>query len=891
MAWRRFWRRGRRDDELALELESYLEHEAERRRADGLPPDVATLAARKKLGNATRIREHVYESNSIPIVEWLARDLRYALRVLAASPGFAIAAILTLALGIGANTAIFQLLDALRLRSLPVPRPHELVEVVVDGGNRGFGVSRGSQVNLTHPLWEELRRHQQAFSGIFAWGQDDMPVGRADQARMRRGLWVSGEMFSVLGIAPYRGRLLGPSDDRRGCAPGGVVVSHEFWQRELGGTDAAVGSRLEIGEKPFQIVGVTPPTFTGLEVGQTFDLALPICAAAFWGDALDQRHNWWLIGMGRLKSGWRLPQAAQHVRALSATLFDQLAPTGYADNANWKKLRLTVVPGGRGISEWRAQYSTSLWLLLGITGLVLLIACANLANLMLARAAARQREFAVRIAIGASRVRVVMQSLVESLVLALAGAAIGTVFAIAASRAIVAFLHTEGNGLHLDLPLDWRMLAFTTGITLLTCGLCGVAPALRLAHIEPGDVIKSGGRGLTARPEGSTFQRVLVVTQIAVSLVLVVGALLFARSFQKLLSVNVGFSQDGILYAFCDLTPRKLSPEALPAAKTAILDRIRALPQVKGAGSSTKIPLTPSSWTMGVRIDGRTATDDWSKISWVSPGFFHALDLPILTGRDFTTADSATSTRVMLVNETFVRRYLQKRAVVGTHLRTVEEPGYPAMDYEIVGIVPDIKYANLREEIPPTSFVPADQHPSSQPWMAVMVRTSGDAASADAAIRRAAAAEGARISPVVVLRDQVREGLARERLLSWLSGMFGVIAGLLAAIGLYGVMSYTVARRSNEIAIRVALGAASRDVLGLMLRQAARLVVAGLAFGAAAAFAASRAARTLLFGLEPNDPAAFVGAAILLTAVALIAAYLPAARASRVSPIVGLRAE
>jgi predicted permease len=891
MGWRRFWRRGRRDDELALELESYLEHEAECRRADGLPPNVATLAARKKLGNATRIRERVYDSNSIPIVEWLVRDLRYALRVLAASPGFAIAAILTLALGIGANTAIFQLLDALRLRSLPVPRPHELVEVVVDGGNRGYGVSRGFQVNLTNPLWEELRRHQQAFSGIFAWGQDDMPVGRADEARTRRGLWVSGEMFGVLGIAPYRGRLLGPLDDRRGCAPGGVVVSHEFWQRELGGTDAAVGSRLEIGEKQFQIVGVTPPTFTGLEVGQTFDLALPICAAAFWGDALDQRHNWWLIGMGRLKSGWTLAQAAQHVRALSATLFDQLAPTGYADNANWKKLRLTVVPGGRGVSEWRAEYSTSLWLLLGITGLVLLIACANLANLMLARAAARQREFAVRIAIGASRVRVVMQSLVESLVLALAGAAIGTVFAMAASRAIVAFLHTEGNGLHLELPLDWRMLAFTTGITLLTCGLCGVAPALRLAHIEPGDVIKSGGRGLTGRPEGSTFQRVLVVTQIAVSLVLVVGALLFARSFQKLLSVNVGFSQDGILYAFCDLTLRKLPPEALPAAKTAILDRIRALPQVKGAGSATKIPLTPGSWTMGVRIDGRTATDDWSKISWVSPGFFHALDLPILSGRDFTTADSATSPRIMLVNETFVRRYLQKRTVIGTHLRTVEEPGYPAMDYEIVGIVPDIKYGNLREEIPPTSFVPADQHPASQPWMAVMVRTSGDAASADAAIRRAAAAEGARISPVVVLRDQVREGLARERLLSWLSGMFGVIAGLLAAIGLYGVMSYTVARRSNEIAIRVALGAASGDVLGLMLRQAARLVAAGLTVGTVAALAASRAATTLLFGLEPNDPATFVGAAILLTAVALIAAYLPAAKASRVSPIVGLRAE
>jgi predicted permease len=891
MGWRRFWRRGRRDDELALELESYLEHEADRRRADGVTPDVATLAARKKLGNATRIREDVYESNSVPVVEWLVKDLRYALRVLAASPGFAAAAILTLALGIGANTAIFQLLDALRLRSLPVDRPHELVEVVVDGGNRGYGVSHGFEVNLTNPLWEELRRHQQAFSGIFAWGQAEMPVGRADEARMRRGLWVSGEMFPVLGIAPYRGRLLGPSDDRRGCAPGGLVVSHQFWQRELGGADAAIGSRLEIGEKQFQIVGVTPPTFTGLEVGQTFDLALPICAAGLWGDGLDQRHYWWLIGMGRLKSGWTLPQAAQHVRALSATLFDQLAPTGYANNANWKKLRLTVVPGGRGISEWRTEYSTSLWLLLGISGLVLLIACANLANLMLARAAARQREFAVRIAIGASRTRIALQSLVESLVLAFAGAVIGTAFAMAASRAIVAFLRTDGNGLHLDLSLDWRMLAFTTAITLVTCGLCGVAPALRLAHTEPGDVIKSGGRGLTARPEGSAFQRLLVVTQIAVSLVLVVGALLFARSFQKLLSVDVGFKQGGILYAFCDLSLRKLAPQALPAAKTAILERIRALPQVKGAGSATKIPLTPNSWTMGVRIEGRTAQDDWSKVSWVSPGFFQALDVPILAGRDFAAADTASSARVMLVNETFVRRYLQNRVVIGTHLRTVQEPGYPAMDYEIVGIVPDTKYADVREEIPPTSFVPADQHPSPQPWMAVMVRTSGDAASADAAIRRAVAAEGARSSPAVVLREQVREGLAREGLLSWLSGMFGVIAGLLAAIGLYGVMSYTVARRSNEIAIRVALGAASRDVLGLMLRQAARLLVAGLGVGTAAALAASRAARTLLFGLEPNDPATFVGAAVLLTAVALLAAYLPAAKASRVSPIIGLRSE
>jgi predicted permease len=894
MGWRRFWRRGRRDEDLALELQSYLEHEADRRLADGTPPDDARAAAMKKLGNTTRIREQVYDANSMPFLEWIAKDVRYALRMLAASPGFASAAILTLALGIGANTAIFQLLDALRLRSLPVPRPNELVEVVVDGGNRGYGVSQGAHVNLTNPLWEALRTHQKAFSGMFAWGTlygSELPVGRGENVRHARGIWVSGELFPVLGVTPFRGRLIAPADDRRGCAPGAVVVSHAYWQSQLGAAESTIGAPIVIGDRSFQVVGVTPPVFTGLEVGQRFDIALPICTAGLWGDALDQRHYWWLVGMGRVKTGWTVDQAAEHVRTLSATLFDQLAPPGYANNANWKKLRLTAVPGGRGISQWREQYSTSLWLLLGITGLVLLIACANLANLMLARAAARQREFAVRLAIGASRFRIATQSLVESLVLALAGALIGTGLAMAASRAIVAFLATEDNGLHLDLPLDWRMLAFTTAITLVTCMLCGLAPALRLAHTEPGDVMKAGGRGLTSRPEGSRFQRLLVVTQIAVSLVLVVGALLFARSFHKLLSVDAGFRQDGILFAFCDLTPRNLRPAAFSAAKEAILDRIRALPQIEGAASSTKIPLTSGSWTMGVRIGGRTAKDDWSKVSWVSPGFFHALDVPVLAGRDFTRADNAMSPKVMLVNETFVSRYLKDRPVIGTRVRTAQEPGYPETDYEIIGVVRDVKYSNLREEIPPTSFVPDAQFPDPRSWMAVVVRTSGDAGAASAAIRRAFSAEGVRNSQVIVLRQQVREGLARERLMSWLSGVFGVIAGLLAAIGLYGVMSYGVARRSNEIAIRMALGAAQRDVLSLMLLQAGRLLVVGLAAGTVAALAAARAARTLLFGLEPDDPATFAGAAVLLAIVALLAAYLPAARASRLSPLEGLRSE
>jgi len=283
----------------------------------------------KKLGNTTRIREQVYDANSVPFLEWIVKDVRYALRMLAASPGFASAAILTLTLGIGANTAIFQLLDALRLRSLPVPRSNELVEVVVNGGNRGYGVSPGEFANMTNPLWEALRTHQQALSGMFAWGWlYDIPVGRGDSARSARGMWVSGELFPVLGVTPFRGRLLSPADDRRGCAPSAVVVSHAYWQSQLGGSDAAVGAPIVIGERTFQVAGVTPPSFTGLEVGQRFDIALPICAAALWGDALDQRNYWWLVGVGRLKPGWTLDQAAEHFRGLSVTLFNQLAPTG-----------------------------------------------------------------------------------------------------------------------------------------------------------------------------------------------------------------------------------------------------------------------------------------------------------------------------------------------------------------------------------------------------------------------------------------------------------------------------------------------------------------------------------------------------------------------------------
>ena len=892
MRWSRLWRRSRRDEELAEELSSYLEHETHDRVNDGAGADAARHAAMRKLGNTARVREQVYEMNSLATLEWIVKDLSYAARLLRRSPGFALAAVLSLALGIGANTAIFQLLDALRLRSLPIPRPHELVEVVVDGGNRGYGVSDSSNANLTNPLWEALRDNQQAFAGLFVWGNAGLPVGRGRDLQFPRSIWVSGGFFPVLGLVPVRGRLLGRSDDARGCAPGGVVISHAYWQRAFGGRNEAIGAPLVIGEKVFQVAGVTPPEFFGLEVGQRFEIALPVCAAGLWGNALEQKHAWWLTGMGRLKPGWTLSQAAEHVKVLSVQLFDLHAPTGYGDNSNWKALRFTAVPAGRGISQWRQQYETSLWLLLGITGLVLLVACANLANLMLARATARQREFALRLALGASRLRLVSQSLTESLLIAIVGAVFGVALADALSRTIVLFLTTKANGLHLDLGLDWRVLAFTGGLAILTCIICGLAPALRSTRSQPAEVMKSGGRGLTGGPERFSFQRILVVSQVAVSLVLVIGALLFVRSFRNLLTTDVGFRQEGLLYTFCYLPRPNLSPAQLIEARAALLDRVRALPQVDAAASASKVPLTSSSWTMGIRVgNAGLEAKQSSKITWVSPDYFRTVDIPMLSGRDIGRADTASGRKVMVVNQTFVQRYLGDQQAIGTFVRTGEEPGYPEAVYEIVGTVGDAKYADLREEVPPIAYVPEAQFPTPRGGMNLLFRTSAPADSIAASVRRLFQEENVLGGDVEVLRQHVRERLTRERLLSWLSGFFGVLAGLLAAIGLYGVMSYAVARRSNEIAIRMALGATSRDVLGLMLGQACRLLVVGLAVGTILALAAGRTAGTLLFGLQPNDPVTFVASASVLAMVALLAAYIPAARATRVSPLDGLRAD
>jgi len=822
------------------------------------------------------------------------QDLRYGLRMLGKNPGFTAIAVLTLALGIGANTAIFHLINAVLLRSLPVSEPKNLVLVEIKGGNHGFGVNAGPESLLTYPLWEQIRAHQKSLAGAFAWGSGEFGVGQGSQEKWIRGLWVSGETFSTLGVIPARGRLLSPEDDRPGCGTPGVVLSYAFWQSEFGGQDTAIGSKLLIDDHPVEVIGVTPVSFTGLEVGRSFDIAAPFCSVTGLhpdDNNLARRDYFWIWVAGRLKPGVKLSQASAELETLSAGIIDATMPAGYSNKAveQYRKYQLAAYPAANGVSQLRQAYDTSLWLLLGITGLVLLIACANIANLMLARASAREREMAVRLALGASRWVLIRQMLSESLLLAASGAILGVALAGAFSRSLVRLISTQDNSLRLDLSIDWRVLAFVAAVATLTCVIFGLAPSFRSSRMAPADALKAGGRSMTAGRDRFSLQRLLVVSQIAVSLVLLVGALLFVHSFWNLMRVDPGFREDGILLAILDLTKMHLPEERYEPVARDLLSEIGTIPMVESAATSTHIPFY-GSWTSGVNVDG---TEGPSKFTWVSPGYMQTMQVPLTAGRDFNERDTSTSPRVAIVSASFVRRYLGGRNPIGKVMRTAPEPHYPPASYEIVGVAKDTKYADLREATaPPESYAPASQYPATGPWAVVLIRSSSPLAGVTAATRE----KISEVSPDIttefqVLKTSIDDGLVRERMLALLSGAFGFLAILLAMIGLYGVISYIVAQRRTEIGIRMALGASRQNVVSIILMQTLGVLAVGIAIGVVLSIAATQGASSLLFGILPTDVLTLIGASAFLAGVALIASFVPARRATRVDPMVALRYE
>jgi predicted permease len=821
------------------------------------------------------------------------QDLRFALRSLRKSPGFTATAVLTLALGIGANAAIFQLLDAVRLRSLPVANPRTLASIQIHGGNRGFGITAGDET-LTYPLWEQIHKHQQVFSQVFAWANSGLSLGQVAQERRARGLWVSGEFFSGLGIAPLRGRVFSAQEDQPGCGLPGVVISYSLWQTEFGGRDSAIGQKLLIEDRPTEVIGITPLGFYGVEVGKKFDFALPFCSLTTFfpgAQTLARRDFFWLNVMGRLKPEMTLQTAAAQIASMSPGLVEATIPSGYntAMLELYRGFRLAPYPGGSGLSELRKTYDESLWLLLGTTGLVLLIACANLANLMLARGSTREREMAVRLALGASRGRLIQQLLSEGLLLAVGGGVFGILLARVFSRTLVTILSTQDQLIELDLNLDWRVLMFTGLLAIATCVLFGLAPAFRGSRAQPGLTLKGQARGSTGGRERFAFQRMLVVSQIAVSLVLLVGALLFVRSFWKLMTIDPGFRQNGILIAVINLKRLDLAPERYENYSNQLLGQIRSLPEVESAAAATHVPFE-GSFTSGVHVGG---TEGASKFTWASPGYFRTMEIPLIAGRDFNERDTRASPRVAIVNESFVGKFFGGENPLGRTMRTVAEPDYPGADYEIVGVVKDTKYEGLREVAPPPqSFAPSSQYPTPGWWTNVFVRSSAPMGSAMAAVRDKLGELNPEIGVTFqIFQQNIEDGLVRERMMALLSGFFGALAALLAMIGLYGVISYIVAMRRNEIGIRMALGASRPNVVSVILRETLQLLVLGVVLGVLLALAATRGASSLLFGLQPHDPLTLIGASALLIAVAFLASCIPALRAARVDPMNALRYE
>ena len=814
----------------------------------------------------------------------VVQDLRYALRLIVRSPGFAITAVLTLALGIGANTAIFQSIDAVAWRPLPIPHPEQLVEVRIRGGTLGFGVSPGRYGQLTRPVWEALRDAGQAFSGVFAWSEREMRVGDISDFRRAAGLAVSGEFFQVLGVKPWRGRLIEPADEAGACPASRAVVSYDYWRRTFGEREFTADARLRIDGEVHDIIGITPPWFFGLAVGEAFDVVVPLCRPERVREEVFD-----MAVMGRLRPGWTTERASAHLDALSAAIFDTTAPVGYdgAAVAKYKSFRMAVHPVPSGVSWLRAEYDRSLWLLLGLTGLVLLIACANLANLMLARATTREREIAVRLAIGASRTRVLRQLLSETLVLAALGAALAVGVSQALVRLLLWSFATGERAPSLPITASWRTLAFTAAVSIATCIVFGTAPALRAMRIQADVSAPIRGRGLTTGRKRFTAQRLMAVTQIAISLVLLVAAVLFVGSFRNLMTFDPGMRQEGISVAHLGYPTRQDGPEPLHAFQRQLLEEIRSVPGVINAATTTNAPLLGSSWTHVVRVDEREGN---SRFTWISPGYFATMNIRLVQGRDFTVRDTRDSIRVAIVNEAFVRQFLPGVPVIGRQLRTLAEPRYPETVYEIVGIVADTRYNSYRSGTQPMAFAPDSQYPAQRASSTVMVYGSGEPEVTAATIRRVLAERHPDLAmEFVPFQARIRSGLLRERLLAVLAGFFGLVAALLVVIGLYGMISFGVAQRRQEIGIRIALGATSRRVVALIMKQAAVLLSIGVAIGVVVARLAAPAASTLLFGFEPADPVALGGATLLLVTVAAIASYLPARRAAAHNPLIALR--
>jgi len=833
-------------------------------------------------------------------VQTLWQDLRYGLRMLRRSPGFTVVAVLTLALGIGANTAAFSLIDAVMLRRLPVERPDELLQLKRQNP-RYVGLA---SPDFSNPLWEQVRDQQNVFSGVFAWGNDEFDLDRGGTVHPAEGSFVSGDFFTTLGLRPAAGRLITGSDDYRGC-PAVALLSYGFWQGHYGGAGVAIGNILSLNDHPFKVIGVAPPGFYGMDVGRESQVFVPICTSAILGaQSLEARSLWWLNVAGRIKPGISPAQLIAGLRVLSPRVFTAALPQYWpADQQrSFVEEKLVATSAATGTSfALRQQFDQPLQVLMAIVGLVLLIACANVAGLMLTRGVAREKEIAVRRALGASRWRLMKQLLTECMLISLMGTIVGFLFArwgtvlLIRSISIHNFYALGNIPVLLDLSLDGCVLGFTAAVAILTPALFGILPSLRSTGVSLTSAMTGSRTVEFDRPARFRSRKLIVASQVAFSLVLLVAAGLLLRSFAKLATLDPGFDPKNVLIVYPNLWQAKVPRDRRPTTLDQIQNRLRALPGVLSASRSSVTPAEVSYGAHNVYTEWSKGFTDAESLSMsvnVSPEYFGTLRMQFVAGRDFNGGDTATSPMVAIIDQTAARRFFPDLDPVGRTFWIDGIAGQPGPPIEVVGIVRDAKYQSLREQIHPTVFFPATQAPDLLVADAFELRTAIRPTALISSVQAAVASVNSGISlEFHTLAQQVSDSMVQERLLALLSGFFGSLALLLAVIGLYGTVTYIVAQRQREFGIRLALGAEPGSILRLVMLDVISVVAGGLLAGIAISVAVTRLLQELLFGIGPRDTVTLVVAVAALSVVALVAGYLPGRRATKIEPMEALRYE
>ncbi|HTU49081.1 MAG TPA: ABC transporter permease [Acidobacteriaceae bacterium] len=893
--------RRRLSADLSEEMQQHLDEKIEALIASGMPREEAIHAAHRAFGNATLIEQRSREVWMWPLIESIWADIKFALRQLRKSPGFTAAVVLTLALGIGANTAIFSLVNAVLLRSLPVRNPDELVVMRwsardwpnnVDSRNYGDCASdrtigMHSNCALSYSMFKEIAGRKDLFSSAMAFaGPQQIDLSGNGPASIAQGVLVSGNYFETLGVRAALGRTLQPEDEQPG-APAVAVLDYGYWQRAFGGATTVVGRTLRLNNIVFTIVGVADRDFTRLTPGQNVDFWVPLWQATPLGVPWAHVHtsdtsSWWLTVVGRLQPGVSIArvQATMNVWFLNQTM--------RGEKPRWKMTddpRLTVLPAQSGLTGFRDQFGEPLILLLAAVGIVLVIACANVAGLMLARGAEREKEMAVRIAVGAGKRRVIRQLLTESLLLSFMGAALGTLVAYMGATGLAAFFSKNSNQpMQIDLHPNAPVLLFAIGVAVLTGIGFGLAPAFRGAQADVAMELK-GASATTRHGSRRRFSlgSGLVVLQVALSVVMLSGAGLLLRTLDKLHSVDPGFDTGNLLLFSVEPELAGYKEQRIPELYANLQRRLAALPGVVSVSYSSQALLAGSIWEEGVQVEGRDKDGAETQILPVGPDYFATMKIPLVAGRLIRREDLSGKPLVGIVNQAFVRKFVGGRNPIGLRVR-----GGNDQQWAIVGVVRDTKYQNLRSADAPTAYVPLMKDGAT-----FVLRTAAQPAVFMPAVRQIVHQADNNL-PVIRMRTQteiVDRTLFNERLVARLFGLFGLLGLALACIGVYGLLSYEVARRTREIGIRSALGAQRFDLLLLVMRQGLLLLLCGVTAGIAAAIGVTRLLASLLYGVRPTDAVTFCGVAATLIVVGLIACFIPARRAASIDPMIALRAE